>query len=301
MVVAFCIMASLSCQVQALAGASHGAGGHYLSSLQPHIPHVRLRAFSRDQLAQVDQCRQSPAHTSRYAGIAFHAFFGRVCTQSHHISVRDPFAVAVNQVTGNSHFCRGVREIDEITIIYVRAVDKPPHFPDQRLLIDVYFPVRGTVQKLKAVKKGGSGPAPVPRALVAAAVRMIGGDKTIQAAHDFLHCSHAPGTVGLEQKGGGEPVGIAPRIPVVDMIAAESHPPEIVPFQAGLQHSITRLAQQPGVDQRGDLVKLRADQVMHPGQQGHGLGTEKVHHRLLHVRKPGPCSLRADMRRNDPA
>src|SRR5437867_1896094 len=78
-------------------------------------------------------------------------------------------------------------------------------------------------------------PSPVPRAFVRGPVVRVDIDEVVEAAHDLVDGGGVSPRVSLEQQDGGQPVGVDPRIPVVDVLAfPEPHPPEVVALNAGV-------------------------------------------------------------------
>ena len=116
-------------------------------------------------------------------------------------------------------------------------------------------------------------------ALAAAAVLAVIFQETVDAVRRPGHGgADAPGAAGVQQRGGDQAVLGAPGGPVAHGFVAVAHPPEMFPLP-GPQDAAFHLAGEPLVQAGHGAVQRTAQQVVHHGQQGAGLGSKQVHHR----------------------
>ena len=117
----------------------------------------------------------------------------------------------------------------------------------------------------------------------------------VQAADDLGDGLDPPSLVRLDQQRAGQPVRVAPGVPVVDAAAREAHPAKIVPLQARRENPPVDLVADSLADQRRDAVKLLAQQVIGPGQALARLGGEQIHDRLGGIGQSGARPSGADV------
>ena len=218
-----------------------------------------------------------------------------------HVGVPDAAAVGVYQEGFGFDEGGGVREVQVVAVGDVGPVQEAANLPDQGLPEHIDGTVGGHVQELEVFKEGGSGPAPVVGALVAAAVPGIGVDEVVDGAQDPKDVLRPGLDIVLDGQNTGQPVGADPGIPVVDAPAAQpAHPEEVDAHPEHVQDPPPDFQFDASAHQRRDGVQPLVQQVQRPGQQRAGLGRKQVDGRFLHVRQAGAGLLDPDVGRNAP-
>ena len=171
------------------------------------------------------------------------------------------------------------------------------NFLHERFGVEINFSPGGGMQQLQTVEQAGPGPTPIHRPFVATPVGRIEIHEHIHAAHDLVHRGHAPLVIGLKQQDAGQPVGIAPRVPIVDRVlaAVPAHPPKIIAFETGSHDPPIDFKAQPFTQQGVHGIKLLTQQPINPSQGGGGLGGKQVDRGLQVIRQTVAPGLQTQM------
>ena len=157
-------------------------------------------------------------------------------------------------------------------------------------LVSGYFSQQ--IQKLQGI--AGS-PAPIGGTLVAGSVLVIHAEKEISGFHQFPDSLPYTFRVFLYQHQGLQHVVVNPRIPVIYLLAAESHPPVIIPCEVGVYQVSVDFLDNPFVNQRAYLVEFVFQEIVSPCHLRADVGHYQFDGRFMPVGQSGAVFLKAEM------
>ena len=102
--------------------------------------------------------------------------------------------------------------------------------------------------------------------------------KYVETAQNFMNGSRAPFRVRFDQEGTGDPVGVNPRIPVIDGVfpGVPTHPPIVITLEGRIEQLAVNLFPDTRTDQLGNGIELFAEHMVDSRELSSGLAHAEI-------------------------